>query len=55
MGSREEYLRYAGECRAIATTVDDPTAKARLLAMAAAFQKLAEFVSTQETVRSEEG
>jgi hypothetical protein len=44
--SREEYLRFAAECWAIAETVYDPSSKAQLLAMAAAWRKLAEFVSS---------
>jgi hypothetical protein len=44
--SREEYLRFAAECWIIAETVDNSSSKAQLLAMAAAWRKLAEFVSS---------
>jgi len=46
--SREEYLRFAAECWAIAETMDNTSSKAQLLAMAAAWRKLAEFVSNPD-------
>jgi hypothetical protein len=54
VGSPNEYLRFAAECWAIAETVDDPTSKANLLAIAAAWQRLAEFASGQELVKPED-
>jgi hypothetical protein len=54
VGSPNEYLRFAAECWAIAETVDDPASKANLLAMAAAWQRLAEFASGQEPVKPED-
>jgi hypothetical protein len=48
--SREEYLRLAAECWAVAETTDDPSSKAQLLATAAAWRKLAEFVRSPEPV-----
>jgi hypothetical protein len=48
--SREEYLRMAAECWAVAETTDHPSSKAQLLATAAAWRKLAEFASSPEPV-----
>src|SRR5262249_13859078 len=49
--SREEYLRLAAECRAVAETMDNPSSKAQLLATAAAWRKLAEFATRKSNDR----
>jgi hypothetical protein len=41
MPTREEYLRYAEECVALAQKTTDPEAKMRLLEMAQAWRDLA--------------
>jgi hypothetical protein len=44
MGSGEEYRRFAAECLQLAEQTKDPSRKAVLQAMAAAWERLAEFV-----------
>jgi hypothetical protein len=42
MPTREEYLRYAEECVALAQKAADPEARTRLLEMAQAWRDLAD-------------
>jgi primosomal protein N' len=42
MATREDYLRHAAECVALARTAEDSDAKARLLEMAQAWRALAD-------------
>ena len=42
MPTREEYLRYAEECVALAQNAADPEARTRLLEMAQAWRDLAD-------------
>jgi len=42
MTSREEHLRYAQECAALAQKTSDPEARRRLLEMAQAWRDLAD-------------
>jgi hypothetical protein len=44
MPTREEYLRHAEECVALAQTTADPEARTRLLEMAQAWRDLADKV-----------
>jgi hypothetical protein len=46
MGSGEEYRRLAAECLQLAQKADDLGRKAALMAMAAAWERLAEFIES---------
>jgi hypothetical protein len=45
MPTREEYLRYAEECAALAQRTADPEARMRFLEMAQAWRELADKIS----------
>ena len=47
MESRDEYLRYANECAALAQKTMDPEARTRFLEMAQAWRELAEKATNQ--------
>jgi hypothetical protein len=51
VGSGDEYLRFAAECIALAEKISDPSGRARLLAMALAWQKLADFINSAAILR----
>jgi hypothetical protein len=48
MASRDDYIRYAAECAALARRAQDPDARMRLLEMAQAWRKLADKVQDKE-------
>jgi hypothetical protein len=50
MGSGEEYRRFAAECLQLAEQTDDGGRKAALMAMAAAWQRLADFIESPAIV-----
>jgi hypothetical protein len=48
MTRREEYIRYAAECLALAQQTQNPVDRARFLEMAQAWRELAEKSFTQD-------
>ncbi len=46
MGSGEEYRRFAAECSQLAEKTNDLRRKAALMAMAVAWERLAEFIES---------
>jgi hypothetical protein len=50
VGAGEEYRHFAAECLQLAEQIRDPDRKLALLAMAVAWQKLAEFIESPAIV-----
>jgi hypothetical protein len=48
MARREEFIRYAAECIALAQQTQNPVDRARFLQIAQAWRELAEKSSTQD-------